>query len=197
MKKNVFMRAALLLLVLTLITSCFVGGTFAKYTSSKSTTSTATVARWSFNVNGKNIVAAEDFALNIFETILDSNGTDAELDVSIKKIAPGTSGVFTLSVENTSEVTATYTVSLTDYDGAGVPLEFSTDGSSWTTDVASVTVSNTLAAGTNENTAPIYWRWSFNDVADLKDDDTDTNLGKAATLAQPSITVKVVAVQVD
>ena len=34
MKKTGFMRAALLLLVLTLITSCFVGGTFAKYTTS-------------------------------------------------------------------------------------------------------------------------------------------------------------------
>ena len=41
MKKTKLMRAALLLLVLTLITSCFVGGTFAKYTTSAEGSDTA------------------------------------------------------------------------------------------------------------------------------------------------------------
>ena len=49
MKKTKFMRAALLLLVLTLITSCFVGGTFAKYTTSANGSDSARVAKWGFN----------------------------------------------------------------------------------------------------------------------------------------------------
>ena len=46
MKKNRLMRIAALLLVLTLATSCFVGGTFAKYTSTATGSDTATVAKW-------------------------------------------------------------------------------------------------------------------------------------------------------
>lgn len=48
MKKNRTMRLAALLLVLTLITSCFVGGTFAKYTTSANSEDKARVAYWGF-----------------------------------------------------------------------------------------------------------------------------------------------------
>ena len=78
MKKTKFMRAALLLLVLTLITSCFVGGTFAKYTTSANGTDTARVAYWGFNKENSTI----DIAL--FSKTYD-NVSGAE-DV----VAPGT-----------------------------------------------------------------------------------------------------------
>lgn len=45
-KKNRTWRAAALLLALTLVTSCFVGGTFAKYTTTGEATDTARVAKW-------------------------------------------------------------------------------------------------------------------------------------------------------
>lgn len=48
MKKNRTMRAASLLLALTLITSTFVGGTFAKYTTSTTVEDSARVAYWGF-----------------------------------------------------------------------------------------------------------------------------------------------------
>ena len=46
MKKNWTMRVALLIVALTLITSCFVGGTFAKYVTGASYEDTARVAKF-------------------------------------------------------------------------------------------------------------------------------------------------------
>ena len=84
MKKTKFMRAALLLLVLTLITSCFVGGTFAKYTTSASGSDSARVAKWGF----KPTTISLD---NLFKTAYDTTvkaGDNPQTDV----IAPGTKG---------------------------------------------------------------------------------------------------------
>ena len=49
MKKNRALRLAALMLVLVMMTSCFVGGTFAKYTTTTTGTDTARVAYWGFN----------------------------------------------------------------------------------------------------------------------------------------------------
>ncbi len=49
MRKTKTMRAAALLLALTLITSCFVGGTFAKYVTSTTGNDSARVAYWGFD----------------------------------------------------------------------------------------------------------------------------------------------------
>ena len=55
MKKSKTMRAASFLLVLTLMTSCFVGSTFAKYTTTATGTDTARVARWGFTTTSLEI----------------------------------------------------------------------------------------------------------------------------------------------
>ena len=57
MRKNRTMRLAALLLVLTLITSCFVGGTFAKYVTSGSAEDGARVAKF-----GVTVAAVDDDA---------------------------------------------------------------------------------------------------------------------------------------
>ena len=86
MKKTKFMRAALLLLVLTLITSCFVGGTFAKYTTSANGTDTARVAKWGFKADENSIVLTDLFK-NVYKTG-DAENVKSNVDV----IAPGTEG---------------------------------------------------------------------------------------------------------
>lgn len=50
LKNNRTMRAAVLLLALVLITSCFVGGTFAKYVTSGDAADHARVAKWGVTV---------------------------------------------------------------------------------------------------------------------------------------------------
>lgn len=49
-KNNALMRASGILLVLTLGTSCFVGGTFAKYVTEGNGSDSARVAKWGVNV---------------------------------------------------------------------------------------------------------------------------------------------------
>lgn len=116
MKKTKLMRAALLLLVLTLITSCFVGGTFAKYTTSASSSDTARVAKWGFN-------DASTINLdNLFHSVYYKS--DAEtVKSSTNVIAPGTAGEaefnFTYNATGAApEVAYTFTVSTAGSDCA-------------------------------------------------------------------------------
>lgn len=112
MKKTKFMRAALLLLVLTLITSCFVGGTFAKYTTSASGTDTARVAKWGFQPT---TITMTDLFKTAYDTTVKA-GDNPQTDV----IAPGTKGEATFGFTyggatgiNAPEVAYTFVVSAT------------------------------------------------------------------------------------
>lgn len=105
MKKTKFMRAALLLLVLTLITSCFVGGTFAKYTTSITGSDSARVAYWGFDQGASTTI-------DLFDTTYTSDNGDTVKSSSADKkvIAPGTSktSTFAFGYTNykTNEITA-------------------------------------------------------------------------------------------
>lgn len=88
-KKNVLMRSAGLLLVLVLVTSCFVGSTFAKYTVGGKGTDTARVAKFGVTITAEGTMFAEEYATddeNVKEIITKSV-------VSTEKVvAPGTKG---------------------------------------------------------------------------------------------------------
>lgn len=62
-KKNWTLRAAVLMLALVLITSCFVGGTFAKYVTSGDAADLARVAKWGVTVtaHGTGDVFAKEY----------------------------------------------------------------------------------------------------------------------------------------
>lgn len=103
MKKTKFMRAALLLLVLTLITSCFVGGTFAKYTTSTTGSDSARVAYWGFDQGASTTI-------DLFDTTYTSDNGDtvksSSADNNVNVIAPGTSKTSTFAfgyTNNTAE----------------------------------------------------------------------------------------------
>ena len=99
-KKNWFLRIGLSILVITLITGCFVSGSLAKYTSSFTGDTTARVAY--FNVT----VGDSTGEYNLFEYSeinVDENGAgDSEY-----VIAPGTSGSMDIYIVNNSEVSVT------------------------------------------------------------------------------------------
>ncbi len=98
--KNKFMRAAVILMALVLMTSCFVGGTFAKYVTAGNAEDSARVAK--FGV----IISASDEAFSSeYET--DDKEYSGELSVrsTEKVLAPGTSGNFaTIELLGTPEV---------------------------------------------------------------------------------------------
>ena len=205
MKKNRLMRIAALLLVLTLATSCFVGGTFAKYVSTTTATDSARVAKWEFTSSADgdtNIVAGTEkkFTFDLFNTINDTKGGAQETNMASKNsdtvIAPGTTGTVSVTLTNKSEVDAEYKYSFA-YTAAGVPLEWSTTGAadSWKTDITTLDVDDFTAINMNGTAViTLYWRWAFH--VDATADGADTDLGLAGT-AQPSVTVTVNVQQVD
>ena len=89
-KKNWTMRAAVLLFALVLISSCFVGGTFAKYVTSAGGSATARVAKF-----GVTVTAAND---TMFKTAYATDDTAAMASITNsvvssdadKLVAPGT-----------------------------------------------------------------------------------------------------------
>ena len=220
MKKTKFMRAALLLLVLTLITSCFVGGTFAKYTTSAEGSDSARVAKWGFT-------EAATIELNdLFKTAYDTT-VSAQTDV----IAPGTTGsdTFQFTYGGNTDVTApevayTFVVSADEstcadsiknnanikwsLDGVLAKADDKTEGS-WDALIAAINAldgnkpndryePNTLpdaftTVGTNVHT--VGWEWTFSTSEDA--DTTDTEMGNATDLANVTLKITVTATQID
>lgn len=187
MKKNMIMRFASLLLVVTLLSTCAISGTFAKYTSEKSASDSATVAEWSFKVGGKNI-AKETFAFDLF------TGEDAI-------IAPGTAGSLDLVLKNESEVPAQYAIKYTVTNTNNIPIQFSVDGgSTWKDTLDDVTASEAtkLAVGAAEKTIKVQWKWAFeadNEAEKAARNTADTTLGTAGT-AQVTVAAAITATQV-
>ena len=132
MKKNRMMRLASILLVCVLLTTSVISGTFAKYTTTGSTSDNARVAKWGVQINTEGdgfftTTYAKDSATDIANTV------KADVDV----VAPGTNaeGKAFFSLTGTPEVAVKVTFKVT---GAG--------GVDKATDVV-------LAAGE-------YWDWT-------------------------------------
>ena len=200
MKKSRIFSA---LLVLALLSTCVIGGTFAKYTSSATGSDTARVAKWSIKLNTAQIAtgSTEAVTISLFDTIYDSNGTDEETDVAKiadhKIIAPGTSGKFEINILNDSEVNAKYDMTFTT-STAAIPVQFSTDGSDWKTTISDCNLTNQdLDMSTTPVTTTVYWKWEYEVGA--AHDVVDTTLGIAAREAAQELTVNVAitATQVD
>ena len=97
MKDNKIMKFVGFVLLITVIALIVVAGTYAKYTSSATGSSSAVVAKWDIkagksgeevSITGSNSTVA----FNLFDTIKNEDGTE-ETDVVDGKIAPGTSGI--------------------------------------------------------------------------------------------------------
>ena len=98
-KKNVTLRAAAVLFALALITSCFVGGTFAKYVTNGTGTDTARVAKFGVTVEAKGTLFAEEYDTDdenakatIAKSVISSGKSDAEGAPKDNVVAPGTNG---------------------------------------------------------------------------------------------------------
>ena len=106
MKKSRTKRATVIILALILSTSCFVGGTFARYITKTSAGDNGRVALWGIN--------ADATTLDLFSSHYDGTVNAKNGD---KLIAPGTSKTSNFSIINTSsfapEVKYEITVDLT------------------------------------------------------------------------------------
>lgn len=197
---NAIVKFALFVALVTILTSCLVSNTYAKYTTTVDASDTAIVAKW--NVSAEEI--SQNFSIFDVSSIYDTkdadytNGVD---DTDVKNgttdgiIAPGTWGKFAFTLENTSEVNATYTIDYT-VDEAGVYLLWSVDGgNTWTDDLEDVT-DGTLDVNSDESIT-VHWKWAFESGADGQTDEADTALGNSTTDIKPSITINATFTQVD
>ena len=191
MKKNRMMRLASVLLVLCLLTTSVISGTFAKYTSTTTATSTATVAKWDVKLDDNAFTDTITFDFTEYWT--DSDGK-TEADVVSTKLAPGTKGSFDLQVTNSSEVNAQFKMNFDFSALSGLPLTFT-----YKVGDTEYTQGQFVAINMNETkTVTVTWEWPFergeSDTL-VNNDKADTALGEAA--ATFNITATVVVEQVD
>lgn len=122
-KKNWTLRAAVLMFALVLITSCFVGGTFAKYVTSDSGSAVARVAKFGVAVSvGSDTMFNTKYAIKDPATDVESNAiaySVASANNTDKLVAPGTSetGTLTFSVTGAPEVAVNVKLALAAYEG--------------------------------------------------------------------------------
>lgn len=189
--ENKLTKFAILVLFITMVALILISGTYAKYTTTVSGSDTATIAKWSILVNGNEVAVTgsnNTVAVNLFDTILDTNGGATETDVAKGMIAPGTQGKFAVKVQNKSDVTANCTVAFSLSDST-LPLEFKVGDGEW---AESLTNPNAieLAANSAEQTIEVEWRWAF--------DGDDTAIGIAARDGKTlTVTASITAEQVD
>ena len=139
MKQNSkLMRASGILLVLTLMTSCFVGGTFAKYVSEGQGEDAARVARWGVVVTIKGDGFHTSYMKDDTSSTVQSDTviSAGEVNGINNVVAPGTKGQFggveiTGTPEVAVKVTTTAEVTLSGWNIAGTdgtefycPLKF-------------------------------------------------------------------------
>lgn len=112
MKKNKFMRLASVMLMLCLITTCAISGTFAKYTTSDSATDSARVAKWGVTVTMMD--SEEIFATQYKDEAIVSGGTVIGGNNDTDVVAPGTKGTLsTIAIDGAPEVTVDVTTEIT------------------------------------------------------------------------------------
>lgn len=204
-KRNVAGFLAKTAVALTLISTCLVGGTLAKYTSEVTGTGTSVTAKWVFK-------AGSTDGATTFTTFTLGGTTDGA--VAKERIAPGSTGTIPVYYDLTgTEVKTQLKVYVKVDDASKLPRNFTmavgstkkvaTDFTNNTyvellTKTLNVDSTNhTVPAADAKSNANITWNWAFetgSDAASKKTGDTtDTADGTAAGTA--NFTIKVEATQ--
>ena len=203
MKKNYSMRIASMLLVLVLLTTCVISGTFAKYVTKGDASDEARVAKWGVTISAPQ---EDDLFVKTY-----SNGTINSVMAADDAVAPGTEGSlakFTIGGTPEVAVKVTYTADLTltgwkVMDAANneviyCPLVFVVNGQTLQiaartelsaleaaveAEIAKQTVSYNAGEAIND-VLEVSWSWAYS-----VNDAYDTILGNAAAAGNAS-TVK-------
>lgn len=170
-KKSLLTTLPVLCMMLIMICTITVPGIYAKYASQVSGSDTATVAKWSFKVNGTEIATTNPtVSFDLFNTIKDSTGATTEVnesDVAANMLAPGTSGEFALKFENLSDVTAVYEITTEVENSLNVPLKFKIGNATEWSDSLQGAIdtlneeTRTLTVGAEVQTITVKWMWDF------------------------------------
>jgi len=111
-KKNWTLRIMSLVLMFTLVSTCLLSGTLAKYVTTGTGTDTARVAKWGVEITAGSGLFAIEYAIDDsnYNTIITNSVTSSNAD---EVVAPGTSGVAaSFSITGTPEVASLTTVTV-------------------------------------------------------------------------------------
>lgn len=209
MKKSKSMRVAAVALALALVTSCFAGGTFAKYTTAGTGSDDARVAKF-----GVVVTANGDTFANAYDGTLDTQTVISADEGNV--VAPGTEGEMTaMTITGTPEVAVNvaYDADLQlanwDADGYYCPLEITVDGTTFKgTDYADAaafeaaveeaieknTANYEANADMKDAKAPaVTWAWTIENNDDVK----DTKLGDNAAAPTIQLDITTTVTQID
>ncbi len=225
MKRNFAMKIGVILVALTLVTSCFVGGTFAKYTTSGDAVSSARVAEFGVAVTGNGTMFAKTYESNT------TGVTGVTVSAETEVVAPGTSGnlaAFTITGTPEVAVEVSYKVDALTLTGwanqanayycpiiitvgkttlNGLDYD-SIDGFKNAITAAIEVDKQPFPPGTNLADADdgvkdvaISWSWAFDSTGNAKQNDADdTYLGDQAAKNNAStiaLTVSAIVTQID
>lgn len=115
MKNKKSWKVASLLVALCLLTTCVVGTTLAKYTTTNNAADTARVAKWGVTVSASGTLFGKNYGKNTSTVASDSIIAETHADINVKGtdkvVAPGTKNDvgLKLSVTGTPEVTVKLT----------------------------------------------------------------------------------------
>lgn len=112
-RKNVVSKMLLLVLILTLISCCFLGSTFARYTSSGSGTGTLQVAKWDVSIEKEGDVSGDQTTLNFDKLSPAKEAYDTETQ-TVRTHSTGRKLIATITY--TLDVNATFTFTVTDLE---------------------------------------------------------------------------------
>ena len=225
MKKNIAMRVAAFLFILTMISTCAFATTFAKYTTSDSANDSARVAKWGVNVD---VAIPTDGA---FKVTYDSAANPSVKGASnAKVVAPGTrvDDALTVTITGTPEVDVKIeyeaTVTLEGWEEGSYTLDGATqkthcplvikvndtpykvEAGKTAADLAAAvkaaieakSVAN-INAGTeldSTNNLTVSWAWDFGPDSGANDAN-DTALGNLTIAPTISISVTCTVTQID
>lgn len=183
MEKNTKGKTALIVLLLIVTIASLVLATYAwaKYTSSFNGTATAQVAKWNVTANTAELTFSKQFTHV----------------VTPNKLAPGTNGQFSASLDVTgTEVDVAYTITIDKIENKPTNLIIEdADGNEL---AEGDTITGTLAVGSTTVDEVITWDWPYetgtSDDEIAANDAIDTQDGVAAKTM--TITYTITAVQV-
>ena len=206
MKRNTILRVSAILLVLTLLSTCVISGTFAKYTTSANADDDARIAKWGVVVEA----TAEAFTENDDDTVISfvsgenvlAPGTDGNLcgltitgqpEVAVKIDATAELELTDWAVDSAYYCPLVITVGNTEFKGNDYA-----DAEAFEKAVEDAIVAEIAKASVDPNTnladaVAVTWAWAYEGNDDVK----DTALGNATTPAKISIAVSVTVTQID
>ena len=111
-KKRILPRLFAALVILTLVSCCFIGSTFARYTSSSTGSATVSVAKWDIDVTGGGADGSTAVTFNKLSPAKEAYVGEGYVEENVR--TNPTAKVLVATITNNSEVEATVTFDVSD-----------------------------------------------------------------------------------